>query len=266
MTQALAGIRVLDLSNVLAGPFCAYQLGLLGAEIIKIEVPEHGDLARKLGADASLNAKLMGASFLAQNGGKKSVTIKLKSEGVREVLQRLVRNAHVLVENFRPGVMDRLGLGYDQLRKLNPSLVYCAISGFGQDGPMKDAPAYDQIVQGLSGAMSITGDERCAPLRAGYPVADTLGGITAAFAIVSALIRRLQTDEGAAFDVELQLGSTSASAVVASPFFPFWLDGLDQPFHLSTYLPIFQNHLPNTHLLLLPLHQEFHRGIDAKNG
>jgi len=210
MTQALAGIRVLDLSNVLAGPFCAYQLALLGAEVIKIEVPEHGDLARKLGADASLNEKLMGASFLAQNSGKKSVTVNLKSEGGKEVLQRLVRTAHVLVENFRPGVMDRLGVGYEQLRQHNPSLVYCAISGFGQDGPMKEAPAYDQIIQGLSGAMSITGDERCAPLRAGYPVADTLGGITAAFAIAAALIRRMRTDEGTFIDVSM-LDSALAS-------------------------------------------------------
>ena len=210
MTQALAGIRVLDLSNVLAGPFCAYQLALLGAEVIKIEVPEHGDLARKLGADASLNEKLMGASFLAQNSGKKSVTVNLKSEGGKEVLQRLVRTAHVLVENFRPGVMDRLGVGYEQLRQHNPSLVYCAISGFGQDGPMKEAPAYDQIIQGLSGAMSITGDERCAPLRAGYPVADTLGGITAAFAIAAALIRRMRTNEGTFIDVSM-LDSALAS-------------------------------------------------------
>jgi len=210
MTQALAGIRVLDLSNVLAGPFCAYQLALLGAEVIKIEVPEHGDLARKLGADAALNERLMGASFLAQNSGKQSVTINLKSEGGKEVLQRLVRTAHVLVENFRPGVMDRLGVGYEQLRQHNPSLVYCAISGFGQDGPLKDAPAYDQIVQGLSGAMSITGDERCAPLRVGYPVADTLGGITAAFAIVAALMRRTRTDEGAFIDVSM-LDSALAS-------------------------------------------------------
>jgi len=210
MTQALAGIRVLDLSNVLAGPFCAYQLALLGAEVIKIEVPEHGDLARKLGADASLNEKLMGASFLAQNSGKKSVTVNLKSEGGKEVLQRLVRTAHVLVENFRPGVMDRLGVGYEQLRQHNPSLVYCAISGFGQDGPMKEAPAYDQIIQGLSGAMSITGDERCAPLRAGYPVADTLGGITAAFAIAAALLRQMRTGEGTFIDVSM-LDSALAS-------------------------------------------------------
>jgi CoA:oxalate CoA-transferase len=210
MTQALAGIGVLDLSNVLAGPFCAYQLALLGAEVIKIEVPEHGDLARKLGADTSLNEKLMGASYLAQNSGKKSVTVNLKSAGGKEVLQRLVRTAHVLVENFRPGVMDRLGVGYEQLRQHNPSLIYCAISGFGQDGPMKDAPAYDQIIQGLSGAMSITGDERCAPLRVGYPVADTLGGITAAFAIAAALMRRMRTDEGTFIDVSM-LDSALAS-------------------------------------------------------
>jgi len=210
MTQALAGIRVLDLSNVLAGPFCAYQLALIGAEVIKIEVPERGDLARQLGADASLNQRLMGASFLAQNSGKKSVTVNLKSGSGKEVLQRLVRTAHVLVENFRPGVMDRLGVGYEQLKQQNPALVYCAISGFGQDGPMKDAPAYDQIVQGLSGAMSITGDERCAPLRVGYPVADTLGGITAAFAIAAALMRRMRTDEGAFIDVSM-LDSALAS-------------------------------------------------------
>ena len=210
MTQALAGIRVLDLSNVLAGPFCAYQLALLGAEVIKIEVPEHGDLARQLGADASLNQRLMGASFLAQNSGKKSVTVNLKSDAGKEVLQRLVRTAQVLVENFRPGVMDRLGVGYDQLRQHNPSLVYCAISGFGQDGPMRDAPAYDQIVQGLSGAMSITGDERCAPLRVGYPVADTLGGITAAFAIAGALMRQMRTGEGTFIDVSM-LDSALAS-------------------------------------------------------
>jgi len=203
MTKALAGIRVLDLTNVLAGPFCAYQLALLGAEVIKIEIPQTGDLARQLGADASLNAQLMGASFLAQNGGKKSVTINLKSEDGKAVLRRLVEIADVLIENFRPGVMNRLGLGYDDLRKLRPSLVYCAISGFGAEGPMKNAPAYDQIVQGLSGVMSITGDEVCAPLRVGYPVADTIGGITGAFAICGALVRRSSTGEGSFIDLSM---------------------------------------------------------------
>jgi len=203
MSKALAGIRVLDLTNVLAGPFCAYQLALLGAEVIKVEVPESGDLARQLGADADLNARRMGASFLAQNGGKRSVTINLKSPEGKAVLMRLVRSADVLVENFRPGVMDRLGLGHESLREGNPALVYCAITGFGQQGPLRDAPAYDQIIQGLSGMMSITGDAHSAPLRVGYPVADTISGITAAFAIASALVRRHATGEGAFIDVAM---------------------------------------------------------------
>lgn len=203
MAQALSGIRVLDLTNVLAGPLCAYQLALLGAEVIKVEVPKSGDLARQLGADAALNANGMGTSFLAQNSGKKSITVNLKSEAGKAVLRRLAKTADVLVENFRPGVMDRLGLGYAELRAMNPALVYCAVSGFGQTGPMKDAPAYDQIIQGLSGMMSVTGAECCAPLRAGYPVADSVGGITAAFAIAAALVGRLRTGEGCAIDVSM---------------------------------------------------------------
>jgi crotonobetainyl-CoA:carnitine CoA-transferase CaiB-like acyl-CoA transferase len=201
--RPLAGIRVLDLTNVLSGPFCAYQLAQLGAEVVKIEIPGTGDLARQLGADEKLNAQLMGASFLAQNGGKKSVTVNLKTEEGRGVLRDLARTADVLVENFRPGVMDRLGVGHNALTKVNPSLVYCAISGFGQTGPMRDAPAYDQIIQGLAGVMSITGDARCAPMRVGYPVADTIGGLTAAFAISSALVRRASTGEGAFIDVSM---------------------------------------------------------------
>ncbi len=203
MTKALEGIRVLDLTNVLAGPFSAYQLALLGAEVIKVEVPHSGDLARQLGADTELNKRKMGASFLAQNGGKKSLTLNLKSDQGKEVLTRLVRSADVLIENFRPGVMARLGVGYDVLKEVNPRLVYCAISGFGQAGPLKYSPAYDQIVQGLSGVMSITGDQDSAPLRVGYPVADTIGGMTAAFAIASALVRQARTGEGEFIDVSM---------------------------------------------------------------
>jgi len=203
MSSALAGIRVLDLTNVLAGPFCAYQLALLGAEVIKIEVPDGGDLARQLGADPALNARHMGASFLAQNAGKKSVTLNLKKAQGKDVLKRLVESADVLVENFRPGVMARLGLAYDDLIAVNPRLVYCAISGFGQEGPMRGAPAYDQIIQGLSGMMSVTGTPDSAPLRSGYPVADTLAGMTAAFAISSALVRRHGSGEGAFIDVSM---------------------------------------------------------------
>lgn len=199
----LNGVRVLDLTNVLAGPFCCYQLAQLGADVIKVEVPDSGDLARQLGADVELNKKLMGASFLAQNAGKRSITVNLKHPDGKEVFLRLVATADVLVENFRPGVMDRLGLGYDELKKTKPELIYCAISGFGQTGPLKDNPAYDQIVQGLSGVMSVTGDRNSAPLRVGYPVADTVGGITAAFAIAAALFRRERNKAGEFIDVSM---------------------------------------------------------------
>ena len=206
----LEGIRILDLTNVLAGPFCAYQLALLGADVIKVETPQGGDLARQLGASPELSARLMGASFLAQNANKKSVTINLKSEQGKEAFRRLVATADVLVENFRPGVMSRLGVGYDELKEVNSRLVFCAISGFGQEGPMRGAPAYDQIVQGLSGVMSITGDKESAPLRVGYPVCDSIGGITAAFAIASALVRQRTTGEGCFIDVSM-LDSTLAT-------------------------------------------------------
>ena len=203
MTKLLEGIRVLDLTNVLAGPFCCYQLAQLGADVIKVETPDTGDLARQLGADPDLNARRMGASFLAQNAGKRSVTINLKHAKGREAFLRLARTADAVVENFRPGVLDRLGVGYDTLIAANPGLVYCAISGFGADGPLRDSPAYDQIVQGVSGVMSITGDEASAPLRAGFPVCDTMGGMTAAFALCAALLRRARTGEGERIDVSM---------------------------------------------------------------
>lgn len=187
MRKPLEGVRVLDLTNVLAGPFCCHQLAHLGAEVIKVEAVGRGDLARQLGADAELNRAGMGVSFLAQNAGKKSVTINLKHAAGKSLLKRLVTTANVLVENFRPGVMDRLEVGYPVLRGVNSCLIYCAISGFGQDGPWVRRPAYDQIIQGASGVMSITGDAESAPLRAGYPVADTVGGLTAAMAICAAL-------------------------------------------------------------------------------
>jgi CoA:oxalate CoA-transferase len=203
MAKLLEGIRVLDLTNVLAGPFCCYQLAVLGAEVIKVETPGSGDLARQLGADPELNRRQMGASFLAQNAGKRSVTINLKHARGKDAFLRLVGSADALVENFRPGVMDRLGLGYAALTEVKPDLVYCAISGFGQDGPLKGNPAYDQIIQGLSGVMSVTGSPHTAPLRVGYPVCDTMGGITAAFAIAAALFRRARTGEGERIDVSM---------------------------------------------------------------
>ncbi len=203
MPGLLDGVKVLDLTNVLAGPFCGYQLALLGADVIKVETPDGGDLARQLGASPALNRSLMGVSFLAQNAGKRSIALDLKNPEGRKIFLDLVASADVVLENFRPGVMDRLQLGYETLRDVRRDLVYCAISGFGQTGPLKDNPAYDQIVQGYSGVMSVTGDAETAPLRVGYPVADTIGGLTAAFAIVSALFRRERAGVGEFIDVSM---------------------------------------------------------------
>jgi crotonobetainyl-CoA:carnitine CoA-transferase CaiB-like acyl-CoA transferase len=214
----LKGVRVLDLTNVLAGPFCTYQLALMGAEVVKVEQPVRGDLARRLGADPAAAKRGMGASFVAVNAGKQSVTLDLKHPEGKEVLKRLVAEADVLVENFRPGVMDRLALGYEALSKLKPSLVYCAISGFGKDGPFAQRPAYDQIIQGASGVMSITGDAATAPLRVGYPVSDTVGGLTAAFAVASALIGARQTGEGRYIDVSMLEATLATMGWVVSNY------------------------------------------------
>ncbi len=201
--KLLSGIRVLDMTNVLAGPFATMHLALLGAEVVKIENPDAGDLARKLGCLPELNRQLMGTSFLAQNANKKSLTLNLKSQKAGEIFPKLVGTADVLVENFRPGVMARLGLSYDRLRVSNPRLIYCAISGFGQTGPDASKPAYDQIIQGLSGVMAVNGDERLNPLRCGFPVCDTVGGLNAAFAIMAALYHRERSGEGQFIDVAL---------------------------------------------------------------
>ncbi|MCT8266136.1 CaiB/BaiF CoA transferase family protein [Afifella sp. JA880] len=215
MLRPLAGIRILDLTNVLAGPFCCHQLVHFGAEVIKVEATGRGDLARQLGADPELNARNMGISFLAQNAGKKSVTVNLKDERGKAIFRRLVESADVLVENFRPGVMERLGVGYEALKDVNPQLIYCAISGFGQSGPWIGRPAYDQIIQGASGVMSITGDNDSGPLRVGYPIADTIGGLTAAFAIAAALNAE---ERGAFLDVSMLEATIATMGWVVSNY------------------------------------------------
>jgi crotonobetainyl-CoA:carnitine CoA-transferase CaiB-like acyl-CoA transferase len=199
----LNGIRVVDLTNVLSGPFATLHMALLGAEVIKVENPSDGDLARKLGCVPKYNQALMGTSFLAQNANKKSLTLNLKAPEGKEIFRKLVADADVVVENFRPDVMARLGLSYDVLCTVNPRIIYCAISGFGQTGPDALKPAYDQIIQGLSGEMAINGNERLNPLRAGFPVCDTVGGLNAAFAVMAALYWRERTGHGQFIDVAL---------------------------------------------------------------
>ncbi len=201
--KLLDNVRVLDMTNVLSGPFCTLHLALLGADVIKVEVPGSGDLARRLGNVPDLNKQLMGTSFLAQNSNKKSLTLNLKTEEGKEIFRKLLKTADVLVENFRPGVLTRLGFSWEELQNINPKLVYCAISGFGQSGPDAKKPAYDQIIQGLSGSMDVNGDPRLHPLRAGFPVCDTVGGLNAAFAVMAALFYRERTGEGQCIDIAL---------------------------------------------------------------
>ena len=195
--RPLRGVRVLDLTNVLAGPYCSYQLMLLGAEVVKIEKPGHGDLARQLGPEPGLNQAGIGASFLAQNAGKKSVELDLKDPRDRAAFDELLaRRRTCCWRTSGPASCAGIGYGWDVLHAANPRLVYCAISGFGQTGPMSQAPAYDQIIQGLSGMMSITGTPETAPLRVGFPVSDSVGGLVAAMAICAALAGRARTGEG----------------------------------------------------------------------
>lgn len=216
MTELLSGIRVLDLTTVLAGPFAAYQLSLLGADVIKIEMPDSGDLARDLGDDEGLKGNGMGPSFLAQNAGKRSITVNLKSEEGRRVFERLLRSADVLLENMRPGVLDRLGFSWERIHEINAELIYCAVTGFGQDGPLAGRTAYDQIIQGLAGMASVTGFPSDEPLRVGFPICDTLGGFAASMAICAALAKRPIDRTGCFLDVSMLETALTAMGWVVS--------------------------------------------------
>jgi crotonobetainyl-CoA:carnitine CoA-transferase CaiB-like acyl-CoA transferase len=200
MSRPFEGIRVIDITHVLAGPFASYQLALLGADVIKVEEPKEGDQARQTGPEKELNRRKMGASFLNQASNKRCITLDLKTEEGREILRTLVRTADVLVENFRSGAMRSLGLGYEDLREFNPRLIYCSLTAWGQDGPRGRHTAYDQVIQGYSGVMSITGRPDTGPLRCGPQLLDFGLGTTAAFAISSALFQRERTGKGQHID------------------------------------------------------------------
>ena len=199
-TGALSGIRVLDLSRVLSGPYCTMILADQGAEVVKIERPMGGDDARHYGPpDAGTDSGF----FVSINRNKKSVVLDLKHADGRALLLRLAAEADVLVENFRPGVMDRLGYSHEILLAANPRLIYCSISGFGQTGPYRDRPGYNMTVQALSGAMTLTGEDGTPPHPIGLPVGDIPAGIYAATAIAMALFQRERTGEGRRIDISL---------------------------------------------------------------
>jgi len=201
VTRALEGIRVADFSHVMAGPYATHLLRLLGAEVIKIESPNGGDAMRYYGSDRRYDG--MAPAFIAVNAGKKSVVLDLKQADDVNRARRLIERSDVLVENFRPGVMERLGLGYAAVKALRPDIVYCSVSGYGQSGPRRDWPAIDNIVQATSGMMSLGGDPDGPPTRVGFPVVDTLTGQTAALAILAALFRRARSGEGEYLDIAM---------------------------------------------------------------
>jgi len=212
--QPLSGIRVADFSHVMAGPFASHLLRLLGAEVIKIEAPGRGDAMRYYGADRRYDG--MAPAFIGVNAGKKSIALDLKDPEQLPVARKIIASSDVLLENFRPGVIKRLGLGYEEARKLNKDIVYCSVSGYGQSGPLRDWPAIDNIVQATCGMMSLGGEPDDPPVRVGFPVVDTLTGQTAAFAILAALLRRERSGGGEYIDVAMLDASIAfmTSAVV----------------------------------------------------
>lgn len=231
MARAFEGVRVIDFTQVLAGPFCSEQLALLGADVIKVEQPGKdgrpgGDQGRSIMADNDIGKAGFSAIFLSVNAGKRSIALDLKAPETRPILEKLVASADVVVQNFKAGAIDRLGFGYDWAKSIKPDIVYCSISGYGQEGPYAGAPAYDGAIQAVSGMIALTGQPESGPTRVGFNVVDMATGITAAFAVASALFRRSQTGEGqhldvAMFDVSLTM--------MAQAYVRYAALGLDQP-------------------------------------
>ena len=201
--QPFEGIRVIDATHVLAGPFAAYQLGVLGADVIKIEDPNDPDQSRSSGTDKALNDAQMGTSFLTQASNKRSVALDLKQERDRDILKKLVTTADVFVENYRPGAFEALGLGYDALSAINPRLIYASFSAFGQNGPRGNQTAYDHVIQATSGIMAMTGTKDVHPVKFGSPAVDYATGMTGAFALSAALYQRERTGKGQRIDMAM---------------------------------------------------------------
>ena len=200
--KAFAGVRILDFTHYLAGPFCTFQLAVQGADVIKVEAVE-GDAMRLSGSGNEWTQRQLSPSWMAVNANKRSMTLDLTKPAAREIVERLAAEVDVVCENFRPGVLERRGMGWSQLSKINPRLIYCGISGFGSTGPERGTASFDGKIQAMSGLMSLTGEPVNGPMRAGFAVADITTGITAAFAVASALYQRTHTGEGQFVDVAM---------------------------------------------------------------
>jgi crotonobetainyl-CoA:carnitine CoA-transferase CaiB-like acyl-CoA transferase len=224
MSKPFAGVRILDFTRYLAGPYGTYQLALLGADVVKIESRE-GDETRSQLISREWAERKMPPGFLAVNGNKRSITLDMRRPEAVAIVKRLVVTADVVWENFRPGVMDKLGLGYDVLSAINPKLIYCAVSGFGHTGPERTTAAFDGKLQAMSGIMSITGEPAGGPMRAGFAICDTIGGITAALAVSSALYQRTHTGKGQFVDVAML---DAALAFIPGPVSEYTVAGIEQ--------------------------------------
>ena len=215
MQHALNGIRVLDVTQVMAGPYCAMLLCDLGADVVKVEMPPHGDASRRMAGARGTDSP----AFNAVNRGKRGVVVDMKADRGRDVVVRLAGAADVFVENARPGVMDRMGLGYSDLRRVNPGLVYASISGYGQTGPHGSRGGFDLVAQGVSGIMSVTGEPGGPPVKAGIPLTDLGAGLFAAIGILAALQHRARTGEGQHVDTSLVEAGVALSVWEATEFF-----------------------------------------------
>lgn len=220
MSGPLEGIRVVDLTRVMSGPYCTMMLGDMGADVIKVELPGKGDDTRSWGPPFVERPGIPreSAYYLSVNRNKRSIELDLKSERGREILWKLIDSGDVLVENFSPGTIDRLGFGHEEVLKRNPKMVYCSISGFGQTGPASKRPAYDLIIQGMSGMMSVTGPPD-APTKMGVPIADIACGMFGAFAVVSALFHQQRTGKGQYIDTSMLGGQVALLSYQAAIYF-----------------------------------------------
>lgn len=215
MSGSLEGIKVLDLTRVLAGPYCTMILGDLGSDVIKVEAPGGSDDTRNWGPPYTGGES---AYYLCANRNKRAITLDLKSADGKKVLEKLIKQSDVIIENFKHGTMEKWGLGYEQLKTLNPQIVHCSITGFGHEGPYKDLPGYDFIIQAMSGLMSITGSEESGPMKVGVAISDIFTGLYAAIGIQAALIERNQSGMGQSVDISLFDSQISALANVASNY------------------------------------------------
>ena len=216
MPEALSDITVLDCSQILAGPFCSMLLSDMGAKVIKIEKPSGGDDTRRFGPPFIKNES---AAFLAMNRNKRSIVIDFKHENGVEIMKNLSKNSTIIIENYRTGVMEKLGLGYEDLKKINPKIIYCSISGFGRTGPYAERGGFDLVAQGMSGLMSITGIPNSPPIKVGVPIADMNAGMFATYSILSAYIHMLKSGEGQYLEVSLLESALAYTVWESSSYF-----------------------------------------------